>query len=231
MTKPALILTFAVAFTAFILVPPFLGQPFPAYPNMHWADVFDLFTPLVLIPLYWLLFTDSGQRDRRLPLVIWFLLFSALWVLGQGMHLAANSINNLLGSGSTDVNELVHFYDEVLSHYLWHAGIIAISGLLIFVSTSSGNQAEPLRWRVVIPSALLYGMTFFLATIEGGTVPLGVPLTILLIVAVLISRRHQLRTQNLVAFFFMAYVFAAILFSGWYAYWGGFPQFSEVGLL
>lgn len=224
MSKPTLILAFALAFTVFILVPPFLSQPFPAYPAMHWADIFDLFTPLVLIPLYWLLYTDSGQRERRLPITIWFLIFSALWVLGQGMHLSANSINNLLGSGSTEVNELVHFYDEVLSHYLWHAGIVALSGLLIMVNTDRSDQVESIRWAIVIPSALLYGFTYFLAIIEGGTVPLGLPLAILIIVSVLVLRGYQLRTQNLVAFFFMAYVIAILFFIGWYTYWGGFPE-------
>jgi hypothetical protein len=231
MTRPALILIFAVAFTVFILVPPFLGQPFPAYSSIHWADVFDLFTPLVLIPLYWLIFTNSGRLNRRLSLVIWFLIFSAVWVLGQGMHLAANSISNLQGSGSTNLHQLVHFYDEVLSHYLWHAGILALSGLLILACALEDDKAETLRWGFIIPSALLYGITYFLAVIEGGTVPLGLPLAFLMIVGVLIFSRRQLRTQNLVAFFFTAYAIALALFAGWYVYWGGFPQFSEVGLL
>jgi hypothetical protein len=226
-TKPYLILAFAIAFTVFILVPPFLGQPFPAYSSIHWADVFDLFTPLVLIPLYWLLFTDSGRINRGLTLAIWFLIFSALWVLGQGMHLSANSINNLLGAGSTEVNELVHFYDEVLSHYLWHAGIIALSGLLILVSTG-GAEAGRVRWAIVIPSALLYGLTYFLAVIEGGTLPIGLTSAILIVAAVLVFRRQQLRSLNLVTFFFAAHVIAIAFFLGWYAYWGSFPQPCDV---
>jgi hypothetical protein len=147
------------------------------------------------------------------------------------MHLSADSISNLLGTGSTAVHALVHFYDEVLSHYLWHSGVVALSALLLLASASGGEEAGSVRWAVVFPSALLYGITYFLAVIEGGTVPLGLPFAMLIIVGVLVSRRQHLRTQNLVAFFFAAYVIAGIFFSGWYAYWGSFPQFSEVGLL
>ena len=36
---------------------------------------------------------------------------------------------------------------------------------------------------------------------------------------------------TLVAFFLVACLLAAILFAGWGLYWGGFPEFSEVGLI
>jgi hypothetical protein len=32
-------------------------------------------------------------------------------------------------------------------------------------------------------------------------------------------------------FFFVACLVAALLFTAWGLYWGGFPQFSEVGLV
>ena len=32
-TKPSLILVFAFSFAFFILLPPFISQPFPAYPS------------------------------------------------------------------------------------------------------------------------------------------------------------------------------------------------------
>ena len=37
--------------------------------------------------------------------------------------------------------------------------------------------------------------------------------------------------QPLLAFFFVACLVAALLFAGWRLYWGGFPQFTEAGLL
>ncbi len=230
-SRSSLILVFALCFTVFILVPPFLGQPFPAYRLIHWADVFDLATPLVLIPLYWVLFSDSGATARSLRLTALFLALAALWTLGQGIHLGANSINNLLGAGTTNVHAIVHFYDEVLSHYLWHAGIAGLSILLVFTPSPRPQTTSRVRWGIIVGSAILYGLTYFSAVNEGGTVPIGLPAAALIPLAILALRRRDLRTHNMIAFFFVGYLLAVVLFLAWYAYWGGFPEFSEVGLL
>ena len=230
-TKPSLILLFAISFAFFVLAPAFLGLPFPGYDLMHWADVLDILTPLVLIPIYWLLLTDSGRIPRSLPVVLTFLALGALWTEGQGMHLSANSISNLLGGGSTDVHVLVHFYDEVLSHYVWHIAIVGLSILLVAVRANGQSTAAPIHWSLVIPSAVLYGFTYFAAINEGGTVPLGFPAAIVIPLALLLTRRADLRSKNLVAFFFLGYILAVLLFTGWFAYWGGFPEFSETGII
>src|SRR3972149_4360109 len=162
-TKPTLILLFAISFAFFILTPAFLGIPFPGYELMHWADVLDILTPLVLIPVYWLLLTDPGRIPRSLPVVVAFLTLGALWTEGQGMHLSANSISNLLGGGSTAVHDLVHFYDEVLSHYLWHIAIVGVAILLVAVRANGDSAAAPIRWSLILPSAVLYGFTYFAA--------------------------------------------------------------------
>jgi hypothetical protein len=230
-TKSSLILVFAIAFAFFILAPAFLGRPLPAYPLMHWADVLDILTPLILIPLYWLLFTDSGRRARSRGLVITFLVLAALWTEGQGMHLSANSISNLLGGGSTDVHGLVHFYDEVLSHYMWHIAIVGLSVVLLVGRGEGGAAAVPARWGIVIPSAILYGFTFFAAVDEGTTIPFGLPAAVLIVLGLWLRRRRELRSDNLTAFFFYGYVIALLLLAGWFAYWGGFPEFSETGFI
>jgi hypothetical protein len=230
-TKPSLIFAFAFSFAFFILVPPLLSQPFPPYPSIHWADVVDLFTSLLLIPLYWLLFTDSGRSARSRAATIVFLILAAVWVEGQAMHLAANSINNFLPAGASNVHELVHFYDEVLSHYLWHGAIIALSiQLLVLAMRSQGPQARP-GWGWVVPAGLLYGITCFLAFIEGATVPLGLPAVVLLIVGLVVLLRDRIRTDNLVAFFFIGYAVALILLAAWGIAWKGFPELTEVGWL
>jgi hypothetical protein len=230
-TKPSLIFWFAFAFAFFILVPPLLSQPFPAYPSIHWADVLDLMTPLVLIPLYWLLFTDSGRIARTRGAMVVFLILASIWVEGQAMHLAANSISNLLGAGSSVVHDLIHFYDEVLSHYLWHGAILALSvQLLFFAMRSAAPQARP-GWGWVIPAGLLYGLTCFLAFVEGATVPLGLPAVVLLIVGLVVLLRDRIRTDNLVAFFFIGYAITLILLAAWGIAWKGFPELTEVGWL
>ena len=229
-TKQSLILLFALAFALLILGPPLLGQPFPGYPLMDWADVLDIVTPLVLMPLYWVLFTDAGRVYRTLPLALAFVILAALWTEGQGMHLSANSIGNLFGGGTTEVHTLIHVYDELLSHYLWHLGIIGLSILLLVVPYGDPAFASALRWGIIIPSALLYGFTYFAAINEGGTVPLGLPAAVVIVVWLLVRKRNDIRAQNLVAFFFLAYVVALLLLAVWFARWGGFPEFSEVGL-
>lgn len=230
-TNPRLILLFAVCFAFFMLAPPFLDYEFPPYPLMDWADVLDLLTPLVLIPLYWLLFTDADRTDRSRWLDIGFLVFASLWTLGHGMHLSANSISNLLGPGDTPVHELVHFFDEDMSHYLWHIAIVGLSVLLLIPPRTRTVAPAPVPWALILVCALLYGFTYFAVINEGGTVPFGIWGAVLIVFVLLVEARPRIRTNSLTAFFFAGYVIALVLFGLWYAYWGGFPEFSETGLI
>jgi hypothetical protein len=198
---------------------------------MHWADVLDLLTPLVLIPMYWLLFTDSGRVARSHMATIAFLALAAVWVEGQAMHLAANSISNLLGQGTAGIHHLVHAYDEVLSHYLWHAGILALSILLVIHAARAPASQARAGWGWIIPAGLLYGLTCFLAFVEGATVPLGLPGVVLIIVGLIVLLRHRILTHNLVGFFFVGYTITLLLLAVWGIYWKGFPEPSAVGLL
>ena len=228
-TRSSLVFAFALAFASFIILPGLLGIPFPPYPLMHWADLLDLFTPLVLIPLYWMLFRELTGENKAPNAVIAFLLLAALWIEGQGMHLSANSISNLLGSGSSSVHDLVHFYDEVLSHYLWHLAIIGLSVLLL-LRVGVPAEGMAIQWGLIAPSAVLYGFTYFVAIIEGGTVPLGLPAAALLVLWLALSRRQQARTHNLSGFFLAGYGLALALFLVWFLVWGYFPEPSAVGI-
>jgi hypothetical protein len=69
-------LVFSVAFALFILGPPFLGYKFSPYPLMHVADVLDLFTPLFLIPLYWLLFRLEGSPEPSVKENLFFMVLA-----------------------------------------------------------------------------------------------------------------------------------------------------------
>jgi len=102
-----IILLFAIAFTVFFMSPPFLTKQFGVYPLMKVGDVFDIFTPLILIPLYWMLFRLNADKAPGLTEILIFLLFAVFWVEGQGMHLSANSIHHLLkGMESSDAYSL-----------------------------------------------------------------------------------------------------------------------------
>lgn len=227
-----LTLIFAAAFAFFLLAPPFLSQQFGPYPSMKNGDVLDLLTPVVLMPLYWLLFLVKRKDEARPSLAeqIAFTALAAVWVLGQGMHLAANSIGHLTESmPGSEVAALTHFYDEVLSHYLWHFGIVALSALLLLRQWRNPFIGERSHLVMTGTAGILYGIPCFTAGIEGGTVVLFFPFAVAVTLATLIWGRRKLRQQPLLAFFFAGYLLAAILFAAWGLYWGGFPQFSELG--
>ena len=95
-----LTLIFAILFAVFIIAPAISSDRFAPYPLMKSGDVLDLLTPLVLIPLYWLLFQIHPHRPPSQKQMLIFLIFAVLWVQGQGMHLVANSIGHLVSDDS-----------------------------------------------------------------------------------------------------------------------------------
>jgi hypothetical protein len=227
-----LILVFSVAFAVFFMVPPFLSSQFGPYPLMKVADVFDLFTPLVLIPLYWLLYQVGQEKRPSLGEGVAFTVLAALWVLGQGMHLAANSIGHLLEEMSgSDAYVLTYFYDETLGHILWHSGVMALSALLQVRQWRNPFSGERASLGLLLPAGIIHGLTFFVIVIEGGTALLAIPFALIAVLAVLIWGRGKLREQPLLLFFLVSYIVAMLFMAGWGIYWRGLPQFSELGFI
>jgi hypothetical protein len=234
-----LLLVFALLSAIFFLVLIFFYTPFPFYPLARWQDALDILTPLVLLPLYWLLFRFTTDSTANLVEEITFMVFAAMWVLGHGMHLAANSINNLVGAlaksqvidiTTSDIYTLIYFYDEHLGHYIWHIGILGLTGLLIYRAWRH-PAGEATAWWAVIPAGLIYGFTLFCLFIEGQTTLLGYPFALIITLLALIWGRKNLAQQPILAFFLIACLAAAALFTGWGFYWHGFPQFTDVGLI
>lgn len=229
--KASSLLAFAAAFAFFFIAPAFLSSSFPMYPLMKNGDALDLLTPLVMIPLYWGLFVRVSPTPPKRAAVTTFLVLAALWVLGQGMHLAANSIGHQLESlKDTQAYTLTYFYDEVLSHYLWHLGVFGLSALLMVVDarspvTSGGRLINQL------PAALIYGFTFFLIIIEGQTWPVGLPFAVLAGITPLVFKREELSGKPVLGAFTLAYLIAIILTVGWWIYWGEPLEFSAVGII
>jgi hypothetical protein len=231
-----LTLIFAILFAVFFLGLIFFRIPFPLYPLMSYQDVFDLLTPLVLIPIYWLMLKYStGESSRAVQIA--FMIIAALWVLGHGMHLAANSVNNLteklaeqdtLNILKTDIYKLTYFYDEELSHYLWHAGIL---GMVVLLAYNEYRHPANLsaKWGVTAVSGILYGFSAFCIHVEGQTAVPGYAFAVIFVLLVLIFARKKLSAHPLLAFFFVSYLITAILFTIWLAIWGGLPEISEVG--
>jgi hypothetical protein len=225
-------LIFAILFAVFFVSPTFLSEQFGPYPLLKNGDVIDLFTPLVLIPLYWVLFQVSRDKTPSQGEVIAFLVLAALWVEGQGMHLAANTIGHLtkdmIGS---DVETLTHFLDEVLSHYLWHIGLVGLSALLIYRQWKNPFTNERSGLGFEITAGIIHGFNYFIAVVEAATTPLSVPFAVLVVIFTLVWGRRKLRQQPILAFFFVTYLVATLFFLGWGLYWGGLPEFSKVGTI
>ena len=227
-----LILIFAILFAVFIIAPTFFTRQFTLYPLMKNGDVLDLFTPLVLIPLYWLLFQIRRDRLPSQKEMLIFLILAALWVEGQGMHLVGNSIGHLTKDlAGSEIKTLTDFYDEKLSHYLWHFGLVGLSALLIYRQWKNPfvNQRSGLGFEIT--AGIIHGFNYFIDVVESATTLLGVPFAFGMVVFGLTLGRKHLHQQPILAFFLVAYLVASLLFLGWGLYWGGLPEFSDVGII
>jgi len=230
-----LTLIFAILSLTFFLLLIFLRIPFPLYPLMSIQDAIDVLTSLVLIPIYWIMFKSVSQEKSNAGSEIFFMVAAAFWVMGQGMHLSANSINNLIGNlaknqvvdvTAADLYHLTYFYDEYLSHYLWHIGVVGLAALLIY-NAWRYPSSEKTDWRLVAPAGFLYGFTCFCFFLEGNTLVLGLPFAAIVPLFVLIWGRKKLAQQPILAFFFVSCLFALLLFVGWRIYWGSFIPIME----
>lgn len=216
---------FSLAFAVFFIAPAFLSFPFPPYPLMKVGDAFDILTPLALMPLYWGFLRRASASEPSRQQFLVFVFLSALWVLGQGMHLSANSIGHLLeGQESSDVYKLTYFYDELLSHYLWHSGVIGLSAMIMVASWRSAVNGEDTRLVAMIPAALIYGLNYVLLVLEGNTAPIGIPFALSAALLPLWFKRQEFALRPGLAFFTIAYLIALIFFAGWALVWGGLPE-------
>ncbi len=234
-----LTLVFSILFTVFFLLLIFFRIPFPLYHLMSYQDVSDLLTPLVLIPIYWLMFRASSAKETSQRGEIIFIILAAIWILGHGVHLAANSIDNLIENlaknqeldiTGTDIYALTYFLDENLSHYLWHGAILGLTAFLSISEWRSPVEAKTNWWLTTI-AGIIYGFATFCVFNEGQTVFLGFPFAILFTLITIIWLRKLLPNKPIIAFFFIASLVTVVLFIGWGLYWGGFPEFTEVGLI
>lgn len=226
-----LIFLFAASFTILLISPAFFNSQLPFYPLLKIGDITDLVTPLILLPLYFMLFQVSQNAPWTKKEVILFLIFAAFLAQGQGMHLSANAIGHLLENAkNTDSYKLTHFFDEVLSHYIWFVGTNGLTSILLLRQWHNPLK-EVHKIYPEIVSGLLYGITYFITGIEAQTATFGIPFAILVVIFGIFYGRTKLKKQPILLFFFIAHLIALFLFAGWFSYWGGLPEFSEVGLI
>jgi hypothetical protein len=221
-------IVFPVAFIVLFLAPPFLPYRFDPYPLINWADVVDVLTPLVLIPLYWLLLADVGGT-LAVGWTVVFLVLAAAWVDGHGTHLAANAIGHLLKNQPGPAQDLTEFWDERFSHYLWHGAALGLTGLALVRAATVATAREQSSLWPGLAGAAIYGFALFLIGDEGGTAPLMIAFAAAFVVASW-SIRGRVMASPVLTMLAGGYAFALVLFGIWFVYWGGrLPQFSDLG--
>lgn len=226
-----LIFIFALSFAILLITPTFLTKQSSIFLLLRVGEVLDLITPIILIPIYWMLFqVKTSSYPARKEMII-FLIFTAFWAQGQGMRLSANAISHLLeNTKMTDVYMLTYFFDEILSHYIWQIGIIGLTILLLFRQWHYPFKEQSGIFLEVI-AGIIYGITYFIIVVEGQTATLAIPFTLLLCLYGIFYGRGRLKQQPIFTLFFIGHFIALILFAVWAFYWGGLPQFSEFGII
>ncbi|MFQ6108239.1 MAG: hypothetical protein ACE5L7_01635 [Candidatus Aminicenantales bacterium] len=210
---------------------------------LTWGDTLDFLTPFAVIPLAYLIFRHTQRvlkssyalgRIKGLGSKIILALGILLYVDGHGLHLSANSIARLLQSmKGSELFRATYLFDEIISHFMWDAGVFLISLSLIIVAVKLPYASLSRRDLIFIfIGAAFYGFNFTVNGIEGQTVVLNFPGAFLgcLLSLVLYLRGRKEGVSNPFHIYFSAAYFVSVAL---FAYWGvsnsGFPQFSELG--
>lgn len=221
---PGALLAYAVALAVFLLVPPNLHPTVGPPTWFTLQEAVDLLTPVVVIPLAWVVLDCCGViRGRAL---VAFLIIAAVWIEGQGIHLAANAIGDAFARGdardafyATGAGDLDHWLDEVLSHWMWHLAWAALTILMLGVAMRRGDWPTGPGAATSAIAGLIHGLTFFLVTTEGGTTAIGIPLSIVLLAWSGVETRAG-STHPLVRFMLVSSAATLLAYLGWAALHG-----------
>lgn len=221
---PAVLLAYAVALAAFVLLPPlFRGPASAALPvGFTLQEGLDLLTPLVVIPLAWYAM-DLGGGLGRIGLVA-FLLVAVLWVEGQAIHLAANGIGDAFPSPAdadvfyrTPPGDLAHWLDEVASHWLWHLAWSGMSILLLATAMSGHGRSASGGGPLTGLAGLIHGGTLFMATTEGVTTMIGIPVSVGILLWTLVAVALGRSRSPIVTFLAVSSLATLLAYLGWAA--------------
>ena len=212
------------------LAPPFTPWQFAPYPLLRWGDILDLATPLVMLPMYWLLLSHGRRRLGAWEMAA-FLVLGAIWIEGQSIHLAANAIGHLVERDAA--GDLTEFLDERLGHDMWHGAAVALAGLVALRGLDPGTPRVAGGGRALgLVAAAIYGLAMFLISVEGGTAVLA--LAGGAVVTGIAARRglQVMLSHPKSTLFGVGYPVMALLLGIWFVYWGGrLPEFSSIGLI
>ncbi len=206
------------------------------------GDAIQLLGTYPLLALYAWIALDLRSRNATAGAGLAPVLFLAAvtYALGSGVHVAANSIHDMLDrTGLRDPWHLVYFWDEHLGHYLVDAAratfVVALTAWELLVPAvggpGEGRAVTPPGSRriLLVAGALAYGFIYFATSVEGQTVPLALPFSTVYAVWAIARRGRGEATVR--TFFGIAAIASLILFVVWGLRNGGFPEFSRTGLL
>jgi len=77
---------------------------------------------------------------------------------------------------------------------------VGLAILLIYEAWRNPSN-ERTDWRLVVPAGLIYGFTCFCFFLEGNTLVLGLPFTVVIPLLVIVRGRSKLTQQPVLAFF------------------------------
>eukprot|EP01113_Clastostelium_recurvatum_P004683 TRINITY_DN12064_c0_g1_i1.p1 TRINITY_DN12064_c0_g1~~TRINITY_DN12064_c0_g1_i1.p1 ORF type:complete len:280 (+),score=47.31 TRINITY_DN12064_c0_g1_i1:84-842(+) len=234
---------------------------FDPLPTLTLADVVDTFAPYPVIPLQLYLYYQCRASEIRSylmyttgPVYTWlvfeallYVIFTLCWTNGHGMHLAANSVHNVLDReyfSHTIVDALKHkstlvslhstidFWDEKLGHYVWHAGIYGMQAVLVWSAPIGTTTQSFVDMVLLTVSSFIYGIMLFCAQVEGGSVSTGIPYLVFITSLILRHPWAHIKRSAILLYFGMATILTSGLLAWWgYMNGGEFPEFSDVGLL
>jgi hypothetical protein len=188
-----------------------LAAPLGSVGDTRWADWLDLLVPyLVLWPAALVLLRAQTDRTGWLLAGVGALVYTQ----GHGIHLAANSIGNVL-----DYGDVGHLWDEVVGHYVWYGGLALVVAALARTAGRLPRARGPWAWVL----AVLSGLTWFTNGVEGAT-----PVFSLVLAAAATAWAWRVR-DRLGAVLLVAAATGTLLLAGFGLWQGGFPEFTELG--
>ena len=224
---------FVFAFGAFVflLLPSQLQGDVGTVHGFTWQEAFDLLTPVAVVPPLWLAFERAAPMTPRTRALV--LAIAAVWIAAQGLHLGTNAIGDLFDAGApreafyaTPPGALDHWFDEVLSHWLWHIAWAALLLALVVLARRAPVDSLPRDGRadgVAAFGGVIHGLTWVAVTIEGSTTMLGIPTAaVLLLLAAPLLRRSS-ATRPVAVFFIASGLVALGLYAIYVAIYGWPP--------
>jgi len=225
------LLVFAVAAALFLLLPSQLMGDVGTVHGFTWQEAFDLLTPIAVILPLWLAFDRVQPFTPRSSLLV--LGIASVWIAAQGLHLGTNAIGDLFDPGApreafyaTPPGALDLWFDEVLSHWLWHIAWVAL--LLTLVGFAYRVPPAPIatdRQADLVAGAggLIHGVTWVAVTIEGSTTFLGIPAAAVLLVLAFGLRGRSPAVRPVGVFLLLSGAVALALYAIYVAIYGWPP--------